>query len=63
MYNALTVQVKSDQILLPGNATSMIGLCQEAQDPPDALGRSAGVNSLPFSARGVGPSAAVSIRE
>jgi hypothetical protein len=33
---------------LSGNATSMIGLCQEAKSPPDALGRSAGVKSLPF---------------
>ena len=41
----------------------MIGPRQEAKSPPDALGRSAGVISLPFSARGVGLSAAVSIRE
>src|SRR5580692_2427995 len=33
--------------------TSMIGPCQEAKSPPDALGRSVGVKSLPFSARGV----------
>jgi hypothetical protein len=29
-----------------GNATSMIGLCQEGKSSPDVLRRSAGVNSF-----------------
>jgi hypothetical protein len=41
--------------------TSMIGPCQEAKNPPDALGRSAGVISSIPSALRVGLSAAVSI--
>jgi hypothetical protein len=46
---------------MDGLPTSMIGLCQEGKSSPDAVGRSAGVNSFcPFSAC-VGLSAAVSI--
>ena len=45
-----------------GKPTSMIGPCQEAKSPPDALGRSAGVRSLASSARRVGLAATVSIR-
>ena len=41
----------------------MIGLRQEAKSSPEALGRSAGVNSLSYSARRVGLSAAVPIGE
>ncbi len=43
---------KADLILtrsagqMPGNATSMIGLCQEGKSSPDALRRSAGTNSF-----------------
>jgi hypothetical protein len=43
--------------------TSMIGLCQETKGSPDALGRSAGVDSFSSPARRVGLSAAVPIRE
>jgi hypothetical protein len=46
-----------------GYATSMIGLCQESKDSPDALRRSAGVNSFLRLSACVGLSAAVSIRE
>jgi hypothetical protein len=42
---------------MSGNATSMIGLCQEGKSSPDALGRSAGVNSLGFFAACLGFSA------
>src|SRR5258708_37663269 len=42
-------------------ATSMIGLCQEGKSSPDALGRSAGVNSFRFFSACVGLSAVVSI--
>jgi hypothetical protein len=48
---------------MDGKATSMIGLCQEGKSSPDALGRSAGVNSLGSSARRVSLSAVVPIRE
>lgn len=37
--------------------TSMIGLCQESKTSPDALGRSAGANSLAFFFTPVGLSA------
>jgi hypothetical protein len=39
---------------MPGYATSMIGLCQEGKNSPEALGRSAGVNPSGSSARRVG---------
>jgi hypothetical protein len=39
---------------MSGNATSMIGLCQEGKSSPDALGRSAGVNSFGFFAAHLG---------
>ena len=42
---------------MSGNATSMIGLCQEGKSSPDALGRSAGVNSFGFFAACLGFSA------
>jgi hypothetical protein len=51
---AVTGQVKSSQIHIFGNATSMIGLCQEGKSSPDALGRSAGVNSFGFFAAHLG---------
>jgi len=41
----------------------MIGLCQEGKSSPDALGRSAGVNSSGSSARRVWPLGRVPIRE
>src|SRR5467141_3510977 len=41
--------------------TSMIGLCQEGKSSPDALGRSAGVNSFRFFSACVGLSAVVPI--
>src|SRR5690242_8598278 len=41
----------------------MIGLCQEGKSSPDALGRSAGVNSFLFFAACVGFSAVVPLRE
>jgi hypothetical protein len=46
-----------------GNATSMIGLCQEGKSSPDALRRSAGVNLFGFFAACVGLSAVVPIRD
>ena len=46
---------------MSGNATSMIGLCQEGKSSPDALGRSAGVNSFRFFSACVGLSAVVPI--
>src|ERR1700689_4710091 len=46
-----------------GNATSMIGLCQEGKSCPDALRRSAGVILLDSSPRVSGFSAAVPIRD
>src|SRR5450755_4998107 len=46
---------------LSGYATSMIGLCQEGKSSPDALRRSAGVNSFGFFAACVGLSAVVPI--
>ena len=46
-----------------GNATSMIGLCQEAKSSPDALRRSAGVNSCRFFSACVGLSAVVPISD
>src|SRR6266852_6971274 len=46
---------------LSGNPTSMIGLCQEGKSSPDALRRSAGVNSFRFFAACVGLSAVVPI--
>jgi hypothetical protein len=42
-------------------STSMIGLCQEGKSSPDALGRSAGVNSFRFFSACVGLSAVVPI--
>src|SRR5580658_145897 len=39
---------------MSGNTTSMIGLCQEGKSSPDALGRSAGVNSFGFFAAHLG---------
>jgi hypothetical protein len=38
----------TDQNHMSGNATSMIGLCQEGKSSPDALRRSAGVNLFWF---------------
>jgi hypothetical protein len=52
--NAAARQVNSDQKHISGNATSMIGLCQEGKSSPDALGRSAGVNSFGFFAAHLG---------
>src|SRR5467141_3164244 len=46
---------------MSGNPTSMIGLCQEGKGSPDALRRSAGVNSFWFFAACVGLSAVVPI--
>ena len=48
---------------LSGNATSMIGLCQEGKSSPDALRRSASVNLFDSSPRVFGFSAAVPIRK
>ena len=48
---------------LSGNATSMIGLCQEGKSSPDALRRSAGVIRLDSSPRVCGFPAAVPIRD
>src|SRR5258705_11109663 len=42
---------------MSGKPTSMIGLCQEGKSSPDALRRSAGVNSFWFFAACVGFSA------
>ena len=47
---------------MSGNATSMIGLCQEGKSSPDALRRSAGVILLDSSPRVAGFSAVVPIR-
>ena len=47
---------------MSGNATSMIGLCQEGKSSPDALRRSAGVILSDSSPRVSGFSAAVPIR-
>jgi hypothetical protein len=44
--NAFTVQVDFGQFDFSGNATSMIGLCQEGKSSPGALRRSAGVDSF-----------------
>src|SRR6266481_2043237 len=46
-----------------GKPTSMIGLCQEGKSSPDALRRSAGVNSFWFFAARVGLSAVVPISD
>jgi hypothetical protein len=51
---AVIGQVKFNRIHMSGNATSMIGLCQEGKSSPDALGRSAGVNSFGFFAAHLG---------
>src|SRR6266404_2376732 len=48
---------------MSGNPTSMIGLCQEGKSSPDALRRSAGVNSFWFFAACVGFSAVVPISD
>src|SRR5579863_1510675 len=47
---------------MSGNATSMIGRCQEGKSSPDALRRSAGVILFDSSPRVCGFSAAVPIR-
>jgi hypothetical protein len=57
------IDISSTRNQMSGNATSMIGLCQESKDSPDALRRSAGVNSFLRLSACVGLSAAVSIRE
>src|SRR5215469_9528281 len=61
LINGVTSQVRTGTNF-SDFPTSMIGPCQEAKSPPDALGRSAGVISSIPSARRVGLSAAVSIR-
>src|SRR5467141_2937057 len=48
---------------MSGNPTSMIGPCQEGKSSPDALRRSAGVNSFWFFAACVGLSAVVPISD
>src|SRR5216684_7641549 len=61
LINALTVQVKSARFSMSGYPTSMIGPCQEGKGSPDALRRSAGVNSFWFFAACIGFSAVVPI--
>jgi hypothetical protein len=46
IQDAVTGNLKSLQKHFSGNATSMIGLCQEGKSSPDALRRSASVNSF-----------------
>src|SRR6266403_3891509 len=48
---------------MSGNATSMIGPCQEGKGSPDALRRSAGVNSFWFFVACVGLSAVVPLSD
>src|SRR5712664_3650669 len=48
---------------MSGNPTSMIGPCQEGKGSPDALRRSAGVNSFWFFAACVGFSAVVPLSD
>ena len=48
---------------MSGFTTSMIGLCQEGKSSPDALRRSAGVNSFWFFAACVGFSAVVPLSD
>src|SRR5216684_6297687 len=63
LINALTVQVKSARFSMSGYPTSMIGPCQEGKGSPDALRRSAGVNSFWFFAACVGFSAVVPLSD
>jgi hypothetical protein len=44
LINVVTAEVDLGEGNFTGNATSMIGLCQEGKSSPDALRRSAGVN-------------------
>jgi hypothetical protein len=54
LIQVLVNTVIGNWLSMSGNATSMIGLCQEGKSSPDALGRSAGVNDSGFFAAHLG---------